>query len=71
MGCGKERIDAALLHDRPLDYYPFEKCGYIDSNFIIYSEDWYMAAKISKDTLWGVSYGELPGLTPGRYIAVF
>lgn len=45
-------------------YYPFEKFGYIDSNFIIHPEDWYMAAKITKDGLWRVSYGEVPGLTP-------
>jgi len=44
-------------------YYPFEKFGYIDSNFIIDPEHWYMAARISTDGMWRVSYGELKGLT--------
>ena len=49
-------------------YYPFEKFGYVDSNFIIDPEHWYMAAKITNDGLWRVSYGELPGLTPEEII---
>jgi hypothetical protein len=44
-------------------YYPFDKFGYIDSNFIIDREHWYMAARISNDGMWRVSYGELNGLT--------
>jgi hypothetical protein len=44
-------------------YYPFEKWGYIDSNFIIDEEHWYMAARISNDGMWRVSYGELNGLS--------
>ncbi|KAJ5552705.1 hypothetical protein N7494_002083 [Penicillium frequentans] len=45
-------------------YYPFEKHGFtIDSSFIVHPEHWYMAAKITKDGLWRVTYGELPGLT--------
>jgi len=44
-------------------YYPFEKWGYIDSNFIIDDEHWYMAARISNDGMWRVSYGELNGLS--------
>ncbi|KUJ09441.1 FAD/NAD(P)-binding domain-containing protein [Mollisia scopiformis] len=39
-------------------YYPFEKFGYDDINFIIDNEDYYMAAKITNDGLWRVSYGE-------------
>ncbi|KAI8725669.1 FAD-binding-3 domain-containing protein [Fusarium sp. LHS14.1] len=34
-----------------------------DSNFIVHPEHYFMAAKIIKDGLWRVSYGELPGLT--------
>lgn len=45
-------------------YYPFEKHGFDwDSNFIIHPEHWYMAARISNDGLWRVTYGELPGLS--------
>ena len=44
-------------------YYPFEKFDYIDSNFIIHPEHWYMAARITTDGMWRVSYGELAGLT--------
>lgn len=45
-------------------YYPFEKHGFDwDSNFIIDPEHWYMAARISDDGLWRVTYGEVPGLS--------
>ncbi|KAJ5631976.1 hypothetical protein N7490_008315 [Penicillium lividum] len=45
-------------------YYPFEKHGFDwDSNFIIHPEHWYMAARISSDGLWRVTYGEVPGLS--------
>ncbi|EEA27464.1 monooxygenase, putative [Talaromyces marneffei ATCC 18224] len=45
-------------------YYPFEKYGFtIDSSFIIHPEHWYMAARITTDGMWRVSYGELPGLS--------
>ncbi|RFU29318.1 hypothetical protein B7463_g7022, partial [Scytalidium lignicola] len=39
-------------------YYPFEKFGYDDMNFIIHPEHYYMAARITRDGLWRVSYGE-------------
>ncbi|QKX53819.1 uncharacterized protein TRUGW13939_00899 [Talaromyces rugulosus] len=45
-------------------YYPFEKHGFNrDSNFIIHPEHWYMAARISNDGLWRVTYGEVAGLS--------
>ncbi|KAJ4219520.1 hypothetical protein FSOLCH5_012371 [Fusarium solani] len=44
-------------------YYNFEKFGFCDSNFIIDPEHWYMAAKITKDGMWRVTYGETPGLS--------
>jgi 2-polyprenyl-6-methoxyphenol hydroxylase-like FAD-dependent oxidoreductase len=50
-------------------YYPFEKFGYDDINFIIDNEDYYMAAKITTDGLWRVSYGEDTKLTPEEVIA--
>ncbi|SCO31867.1 related to monooxygenase [Fusarium fujikuroi] len=48
-------------------YYPFEKFGYDDSNFIVHPTDWYMAAKITNDGLWRVTYGDIPGLTKEDY----
>ncbi|VUC37790.1 unnamed protein product [Clonostachys rosea] len=45
-------------------YYNFEKFGWDDSNFIIHPEHWFMAAKITKDGLWRVTYGEESGLSP-------
>ncbi|OJI91472.1 hypothetical protein ASPTUDRAFT_38497 [Aspergillus tubingensis CBS 134.48] len=45
-------------------YYPFEKHGFDwDSNFIIDPEHWFMAARISNDGLWRVTYGEVGGLS--------
>jgi hypothetical protein len=35
----------------------------VDSNFIIDPEDWFMAARITTDGMWRVSYGERPGLS--------
>ncbi|KAI8177945.1 FAD-dependent monooxygenase [Colletotrichum sp. SAR 10_65] len=49
-------------------YYPFDKYGFTDSNFIISREHWYMAARISNDGLWRVTYGEVPGLTKTEYL---
>ncbi|KAM5370221.1 hypothetical protein ACJZ2D_008624 [Fusarium nematophilum] len=48
-------------------YYPFEKFGYGDASFIVDQNDWYMAAKISKDGMWRVTYGDTPGLTKDEY----
>lgn len=50
-------------------YYPFEKFGYDDINFIIDPTDYYMAAKITTDGLWRVSYGEDTNLTAEEVIA--
>ena len=44
-------------------YYDFDRFGWHDSNFIIHPEHWYMAAKIGKDGMWRVSYGEKAGYT--------
>jgi 2-polyprenyl-6-methoxyphenol hydroxylase-like FAD-dependent oxidoreductase len=46
-----------------LTYYDFDKFGWNDSNFIVDPEHWFMAARISKNGLWRVTYGEMPGLT--------
>ncbi|KAF2679763.1 FAD/NAD(P)-binding domain-containing protein [Lentithecium fluviatile CBS 122367] len=44
-------------------YLPFdERFGYWDSNFICHPTDWYMAAKITNDGLWRVTYGDDAGL---------
>ena len=50
-------------------YYDFHKFGYQDANFHIHPEHWYVAARITKDGLWRVSYGELPGLSREKLIA--
>ncbi|KAH6980743.1 hypothetical protein BKA56DRAFT_673223 [Ilyonectria sp. MPI-CAGE-AT-0026] len=44
-------------------YYDFKKFGWNDSNFIVHPDHWFMAAKISNDGLWRVTYGESTGLT--------
>jgi hypothetical protein len=36
---------------------------YWDANFIIHPEHWHMAARISNDGLWRVTYGEKSGLS--------
>jgi hypothetical protein len=51
-------------------YYPFEKWYDVDSNFIISPEDWFMAARITKDGMWRVSYGEKPGLSFPEVITI-
>ncbi|KAF2466732.1 FAD/NAD(P)-binding domain-containing protein [Lindgomyces ingoldianus] len=50
-------------------YYDFDKFGYEDSQFHIHPEHWYMAARITRDGMWRVSYGELVGLSPEELIA--
>jgi 2-polyprenyl-6-methoxyphenol hydroxylase-like FAD-dependent oxidoreductase len=50
-------------------YYPFEKFGYDDINFIINNTHYYMAAKITNDGMWRVSYGEDTRLTPEQVVA--
>jgi len=50
-------------------YHPFKTFGYDDIKFIIHNEDYYMAAKITTDGLWRVSYGEDAKHTPEQVIA--
>ncbi|KAI8714023.1 putative monooxygenase [Fusarium sp. LHS14.1] len=50
-------------------YYDFTKYGYSDANFIIDPHHWYMASKITRDGMWRVTYGEVPGLEPKEIIA--
>lgn len=50
-------------------YYDFHKFGYWDSNFILDENDWYMAARITKDGLWRVTYGDEWGLSNEEYLA--
>ncbi|KAF2741878.1 FAD/NAD(P)-binding domain-containing protein [Sporormia fimetaria CBS 119925] len=50
--------------DKQIVYLPFdEKFDYWDSNFIVHPTDWYMAAKITTDGLWRVTYGDDANLT--------
>ncbi|ORY10104.1 hypothetical protein BCR34DRAFT_539919 [Clohesyomyces aquaticus] len=45
-------------------YLPFdERFNYWDSNFIVHPKDWYMAAKITTDGLWRVTYGDDAGIS--------
>ncbi|KAF9881070.1 FAD binding domain-containing protein [Colletotrichum karsti] len=45
-------------------YYDFEgKFGWQDANFIIHPEHFFMAAKITNDGLYRVTYGEQPNLS--------
>ncbi|KAF2796910.1 FAD/NAD(P)-binding domain-containing protein [Melanomma pulvis-pyrius CBS 109.77] len=51
-------------------YLPFdERFGYWDSNFIVHPTDWYMAARITTDGLWRVTYGDSDGLSREELIA--
>ncbi|KAJ5654498.1 hypothetical protein N7490_001501 [Penicillium lividum] len=50
-------------------YYNFENFGYWDSNFVVHPDYWYMAARVTKDGLWRVTYGDTPGLSREEYIA--
>ncbi|KAJ9493716.1 hypothetical protein H2202_010796 [Exophiala xenobiotica] len=49
-------------------YYDFHKFGYWDSNFILDENDWYMAARITNDGLWRVTYGDDWGLSNEEYL---
>ncbi|KAF2502666.1 FAD/NAD(P)-binding domain-containing protein [Lophium mytilinum] len=50
-------------------YYDFKKYGWNDSNFIVHPDNWFMAARISNDGLWRVTYGDITGLTREELIA--
>ncbi|KAK5939451.1 hypothetical protein PMZ80_007828 [Knufia obscura] len=39
-------------------YYPMETMGLNETNFIMHPEHYFMGAKITRDGLWRVSYGE-------------
>lgn len=52
-----------MLTDVGQAYYDFYKFGYEDANFIIDPEHWYMAARITRDGMWRVSYGVPASLT--------
>ncbi|KAK0724851.1 FAD binding domain-containing protein [Lasiosphaeris hirsuta] len=50
-------------------YYDFAgKFGWHDANFIIHPENFFMAARITKDGLYRITYGETPGLTREQYL---
>ncbi|KAM7218031.1 para-nitrophenol 4-monooxygenase [Rhypophila decipiens] len=51
-------------------FYDFEgKFGFHDANFIIHPEHFYMAARITQDGMYRITYGEKPGLTREEYLA--
>lgn len=49
-------------------YYDFDQFGWEDSNFIVHPQDYYMAARITKDGMWRVTYGEESGLSRGQLL---
>lgn len=49
-------------------YYNFDAHGWDDINFIIHPQNWFMAARITKDGLWRVTYGEDGELTRDQCI---
>ncbi|CAK7217557.1 hypothetical protein SCUCBS95973_003195 [Sporothrix curviconia] len=50
-------------------YYDFAgKFDFNDANFIVHPEHFFMAAKITADGLYRVTYGETPGLTREEYV---
>ncbi|KAF3767148.1 FAD/NAD(P)-binding domain-containing protein [Cryphonectria parasitica EP155] len=48
-------------------YYDFTKFGFHDANFIIHPEHFFMAAKLTADGLYRITYGETPGLSVEEY----
>ncbi|KAK0610631.1 hypothetical protein B0T17DRAFT_621097 [Bombardia bombarda] len=51
-------------------YYDFAgKFGFNDADFIVHPEHFFMAAKISQDGLYRITYGETPGLSHEEYRA--
>ncbi|KAL4922769.1 hypothetical protein BDW62DRAFT_2838 [Aspergillus aurantiobrunneus] len=50
-------------------YYDFTKYFTSDSSFIIHPDNLYMAARITNDGLYRVTYKEIPNLTREEYIA--
>ncbi len=50
-------------------YYDFTKSLPSDSNFIIHPDNLYMAARITNDGLYRVTYKEIPNLSREEYIA--
>ncbi|PVH76548.1 FAD/NAD(P)-binding domain-containing protein [Cadophora sp. DSE1049] len=50
-------------------YYDMTPYNWEDSNFIIDKAHWFMLAKIQKDGLLRITYGDIPGLTREEYVA--
>ncbi|KAJ9604226.1 hypothetical protein H2200_011060 [Cladophialophora chaetospira] len=44
-------------------YYPFEKYGFTERNFVIDGVNWAIVAKVRKDGLWRVAFGASPEAT--------
>ncbi|KAL2256729.1 hypothetical protein VTK26DRAFT_1218 [Humicola hyalothermophila] len=50
-------------------YYDFDKFGWSDANIVVQPEHFFMAARIARDGLYRVTYGEKPGLSREEYVA--
>ncbi|KAI9375667.1 hypothetical protein BJX61DRAFT_92721 [Aspergillus egyptiacus] len=62
-----ETLDAQIVATNV--YYDFTKYYDSDSNFIIHPDNLYMAARITNDGLYRVTYKEIPNLSREEYIA--
>ncbi|KAJ5085933.1 hypothetical protein N7532_010704 [Penicillium argentinense] len=62
-----ETLNAQLIATNV--YYDFDRFGYWDANFIVHPQNYYMAAKITTDGMWRVSYADTPGLSKEEYIS--
>ncbi|KAL1837366.1 hypothetical protein VTJ49DRAFT_3948 [Mycothermus thermophilus] len=61
--------DLAKFEEEGLTYYDFDKFGWHDANFVMHPEHFYIAAKITPDGLYRITYGEKPGLSDEEYLA--
>ena len=50
-------------------YYDFDRFGFTEANFIIHPTNYYLAARITKDGMYRVSYADTTGLSRDEYIA--
>ncbi|KAL4881208.1 hypothetical protein BJY04DRAFT_61674 [Aspergillus karnatakaensis] len=62
-----ETLDAQIIATNV--YYDFKKYFDSDSSFIIHPDNLYMAARITNDGLYRVTYKEIPNLSREEYIA--
>ncbi|KAJ5367638.1 hypothetical protein N7541_001579 [Penicillium brevicompactum] len=62
-----ETLDAQIVATNV--YYDFDRFGLTEANFIIHPTNYYLAARITKDGMYRVSYADTTGLSRDEYIA--